>query len=801
MSRAEAVVKLMLERDYVPLPLPRVAEKLGVAPEEAAAFRAEVDSLRMAGLVVVMKKERLALAKGTGELAFGKMHFHTGRAPAFFFPDAADGKAEPLKVEETDTGIALHGDRVIARILPRRGLRGRTRGEVPPRYAYVLFVLERARTRFVGTLSGRAGRWYVVADDPRVRAAFSVDDPAQSEIEPKPASGDCVMVELTRWDSPHMEPEGCLVSSFGRARTPDAEYLSILAQYDLSPEFPKAVEAAAAAWGNRVPERDCEGRLDLRKSRVFTVDPDTARDFDDALSIEPREGGGWRVGIHIADVSHYVKAGGSLDEEAERRGNSTYLVGTVIPMLPHALSSGLCSLMEGRARLTKSVFAEFDEKGEFLPKKTTFANSVIESVKRLNYHQALAFLRGASAAEIRALPEAAAHETGHAGRPLALLTDAEIAGLSGDLRALWKIGQKLRRERMFSGALDLDMPDVAIHVDKEGYACRLEKLDYDESHQLVEEFMLLANEAVDRALSGAGLPLIHRVHDKPDEPRLQELAEHLRSMGMDVHDLSGRKELSRALDLIRAHPQSQILRTEFLKSLKQACYRASPDGHFGLNKTYYTHFTSPIRRYADLVVHRVFDAFLDGTRGVGAHQSARRYSTAELAAICAHISITEQNSTQAERDSVRVKMLEYFERECEGRPEVTFEAVVMDIRRRGIFVELTQNLAYGLVPTSSLRDDIYSFDEREKRLRGRRSGREFRVGDALIVSVAKVDRARRLIDFAPAEKFAKAGKTGGVKKPVKPARPEQPRRSAKPATPEKKGKARQEKPKEKRRRS
>jgi ribonuclease R len=786
MSRAEAVVKLMLEGDYVPLPLPRVAEKLGVPPEEAAAFRAEVDTLRMAGLVVVMKKERLALAKGTGQLAFGKMHFHTGRAPAFFFPDGAGSTAEPLKVEESDTGIALHGDRVIARILPRRGLRGRTRGEVPPRYAYVLFVLERARTRFVGTLSGRAGRWCVVADDPRVRVAFQVDDPAKAKIEPKPASGDCVMVELTRWDSPHMEPEGRLVSSFGRARTPEAEYLSILAQYDLSPEFPRAVEAAASAFGNRVPEGDIAGRLDLRGKRVFTVDPDTARDFDDALSIEPREGGGWRVGVHIADVSHYVKAGGALDEEAEKRGNSTYLVGTVIPMLPHALSSGLCSLMEGRARLTKSVFAEFDEKGEFLPKKTTFANTVIESAKRLNYHQALAFLRGASAKEIRALPEAAAHETGHAGRPLASLSDEEIAGLSTDLRALWKIAQKLRRERMFSGALDLDMPEVAIHVDEEGYACRLEKLDYDESHQMVEEFMLLANEAVDRALSGAGLSLIHRVHDKPDEERLHELAEHLRSMGMDVHDLSGRKELSRALDLIRAHPQSQILRTEFLKSLKQACYRAEPDGHFGLNKTYYTHFTSPIRRYADLVVHRVFDAYLDNLHAPTAQKPSRRYNKEELAAVCSHISITEQNSTQAERDSVRVKMLEYFERECEGRPEVTFEAVVMDIRKRGIFVELTQNLAYGLVPTSSLKDDLYSFDEREKRLRGRRSGREFRVGDAMLVCVARVDRARRLIDFAPAESSAKPGKPGRPAKSSKSGAP------GKPAAKERRDRAGQE---------
>ena len=308
----------------------------------------------------------------------------------------------------------------------------------------------------------------------------------------------------------------------------------------------------------------------------------------------------------------------------------------------------------------------------------------------------------------------------------------------------------MRKERLFSGALDLDMPDVAIHVDAEGYACSIEKLEYDESHQMVEEFMLLANEEVDRAAGRAGLAIVHRVHDKPDEERLQELAEHLRSMGLDVHDLSGRKELCRALDLIRAHPQGQVLRTEFLKSLKQACYRAEADGHFGLNKTFYTHFTSPIRRYADLVVHRVFDALLERTHAPTARRPDRHYSKAELEPVCEHISRTEQNSTHAERDSERVKMLEYFERHCEGKPEVTFEAVVTDVRKRGVFVELTQNLAFGLVPANLLRDDVYVFDEAQSRFRGRRFGREFRVGDTMLVSVASVDRARRLIDFAPA---------------------------------------------------
>jgi ribonuclease R len=752
MRCAEAVVRQMLEKTYVPLPLPRVAELPGVAPCKMDDLREAVDLLRMAGVVVILKKERLCLAKGVGQLAFGKIHFHSGRGPALFFPDSevAGVKSEPLKVEASDAGVALHGDRILARILPMRGMRGRSRrDEKPARYAFVLCILERAKDKFVGTLVHSGRQWLVTPDDPRIRTNFLVPDPDDCDLAPKPRAGDCVMVRLERWDNPHMEPEGAITTVYGKARTPDAEYKSLLDQYDLSTDFPPAVEKQAEALPDAVLKADRAGRLDLRKTRIFTIDPDTAKDFDDALGIEKLENGGWRVGIHIADVSHYVRPGTALDAEARRRGNSTYLVGTVVPMLPHKLSSGLCSLVEGEDRLTKSIFVEFDAKGKLLPAKTTLANSVIRSAKRMSYHQAIAFLREDSFDAIRNLPAPAAHETGHAGRLLKDLSDDELADIQHDIRALWKLADRMRRERMFDGALDLDMPETAIHVDAQGYACSIEKLEYDESHQLVEEFMLAANEAIARELRHAQLPLIHRVHDKPDEAKLVELAQYLRSMGLDVHDLSGRKELCRALDLIHAHPQGHILRTEFLRSLKQACYRAEPDGHYGLNKTNYAHFTSPIRRYSDLIVHRVFDDLLSrrGEKITVLHH----YDKAELTGIAEHLSMTEQNSTQAERDSVKIKLLEYMERECEGRPDAIFEAVVMDVRRRGIFIELEASQAYGMIPSSSLRDDSYTFDEARARYIGRRTGRIYRAGDSLRVVVSKVDRARRLIDFSPAQ--------------------------------------------------
>ncbi|MBN1404810.1 MAG: RNB domain-containing ribonuclease [Opitutales bacterium] len=752
MQQAEAVVRLMMAKDYVPLPLARVAELMEITPEGQEAFRDLIDQLRMAGLVVVMKKERLCLAKGVGELAFGRIHFHFGHAPALFFPDGMDKVAatDALKIADSETGTALHGDRVLARVLPMRGFRARRLPTAPARYASVMYVIERKHTRFSGTLR-RSGRfWSVAADDPRVHVEFLVPDPSDTKLDPKPAAGDCVQVEMQSWDDPHMNPEAALLTTYGKARTPNAEYKALLDQYELDPEFPPAVEAELGSIPDEVLPEDRAGRMDMRDVRVFTIDPDTAKDFDDALSVEPLPEGGWRVGVHIADVSHYVKPGTMLDSEARRRGNSTYLVGTVIPMLPHKLSSGLCSLVEGKDRLTKSVFLHYGADGIFKPEETTFANTVICSAKRLSYHQAIAFLREKEVAKIRAMPVPASHETGHAGRALTELSDAELEALHKDIRTLWKLAERLRAERMFKGSLDLDMPDTVVHIDKDGYACSIEKLEYDESHQLIEEFMLSANEAVARNLRRAQLPLIHRVHDKPDDEKLAELAEYLRVMGLDVKDLSGRKELCRALDLIRAHPQSHILRTEFLRSLKQACYRADADGHFGLNKSDYTHFTSPIRRYSDLSVHRVFDFRLNKLGAPTAPANVTHYTKAALDELAAHLSITEQNSTQAERESVKMKKLQYFERECLGKPELSFEAVITDVRKRGLFVELSESMTFGMIPASELKDDLYHFDQDNLCYIGRRSGRRFRIGDTLRVSIAKVDRARRLIDFSPA---------------------------------------------------
>lgn len=331
----------------------------------------------------------------------------------------------------------------------------------------------------------------------------------------------------------------------------------------------------------------------MRGKFTVTIDPEDAKDFDDAISIE-QDAQGWEIGVHIADVSYYVRQNSAIDKEAQARGNSTYLVGTVLPMLPFELSNGICSLVEDKDRLVKSVFMRFDDNGEC--KSARFANSVIRSDKRLSYEQAHALITENSFEKILEAKPPQDYETAFSGKPLSELTPEKLKNLQAMLRKMWSIASALRKRRMKNGSFDLDMPEFKIFCDKEGYADRIEKIEYNESHQLIEEFMLAANESVARELFSNHIPYISRVHDDPDVEKLSELRDELETFGIRCGDLTSRKEVVRILAEIEKNPQNYILKTKFLRSLKRALYRASADGHYGLNKVYYAHLH---RRYAD----------------------------------------------------------------------------------------------------------------------------------------------------------------------------------------------------------
>jgi ribonuclease R len=547
-------------------------------------------------------------------------------------------------------------------------------------------------------------------------------------------------VKLGEWRRREQPLMGEITERLGRTHEPRAELLGIFMKHGLEPNFPADVEKEAAAIPSHVSAKEIEGRLDYRKLPVFTIDPDDAKDFDDALSIEDVGHGNTRVGIHIADVSSYVKAGTAIDREARTRGNSTYLVGTVIPMLPEKLSNGLCSLVEAQDRLCKAVFLTFGPDNRI--RETQYANTVIRSRKRLTYKQAYALLFEDNLEKIRAMPVPPKHQTGSTGRALRELEDWELQDLQIWIRALWRIGSAMRKERMAHGSLDLDMPETKIFVDPQGYADRLERIEQDESHQLIEEFMLAANEAVARLTRTQKLPSLYRVHDEPDAEKLNDYRQFVATFGIKVGDLTKREEVSKLLAILKTHPQGYTLRTQFLRSLKKACYLASPDGHYGLNKKDYTHFTSPIRRYSDLVVHQVLQSYLV--------KGAVRHDIRGINQLAEHLSLTEVNSSDAERESVKIKLLEFFERELAKKKKTAFAAIITDVRRHGFFIELVESMTFGFISMEALGGDYFQLNQEGNALVGRRKHQRYELNGRLDVVVDKVDRFKRIIDFRPA---------------------------------------------------
>ncbi|TVR46060.1 MAG: RNB domain-containing ribonuclease [Puniceicoccaceae bacterium] len=802
MNLRESLLRLVGDTDYVPVTREELASALGLEKRDRRKLSLELNRLLGTGELVRIKGDRFCLPTDA-DLASGVIRFRQSGV-AIVIPEALPGQREPqpIYIHAEDTAVAMHGDRVVVRLLDedslppplkkrRQARQARTSRDHPEGpVGRVIRILERARTTITGTLQKSRLFHYIAPDDPRIIHDIYVPPPEQSDLRPRPKVGDKVVAKLHEWEQRHINPEGEIIEVLGRTFEPSAEFKAILHKYNLPDSFPETVEKDVATLPKAVrPGEDLKGRTDLRHLHAFTIDPDDAKDFDDALSIEYGNQGRVRIGIHIADVAAYVRPNSALDREAQKRGNSTYLVGAVIPMLPHALSNGLCSLKEAEDRLTKTVFLAFDARGRL--SDISFANSVIHSRKRLTYHQAYAMLMEDDLGKIRKLPLPPAHQTGFTGRPLADLDDKELGGLQRRIRDLWTIASGLRKNRMKQGSLDLDMPEAKIFVDEKGYADRIEKIEQDESHQLIEEFMLAANAAVARRLREVNLPAIYRVHDDPDEEKLAELREYLGTFGVTAGDLTNRKEMARTVSKLRDHPQGYILRIQVLRSMRKAVYRASPDGHYGLCMKDYLHFTSPIRRYSDLVVHRVFEALLVKHEGQPALPGSQaRYDLSRATSMAEHLSLTEQNSMEAERESVKVKQLEYFERELKKTRRTAFAAVITEVRNHGLFVELSELMVFGLVHVSTLKDDLYHLDDDGAALVGRRSRRRFAVGQKVMVQTERVDRFKRQVDFriagsAPAaeERPSGEGQPRAAEKPSR-SRPgkSSSRRQSKPAS-------------------
>ena len=716
----EQLLALLEQKDYRPLTKIDIARELGLPDTQRNALRKTLRELERAGTIARIRKNRYVLP-AEADLVTGKLSIH--QAGYGFLTPESPGEAD-IFVAAENTGTAMHGDRVVVRIsrdAPYARIKGRREGRV-------IRILERAHNTIVGTLQRSRNFYYVVPDDPRivhdvyVRPAAAVSDRRRAEKGRRSESaatatvGDKIVVRLDAWESRHVNPEGEIIEVLGPATAPGIDMLSIIRKFHLPGEFPKDVLDQAEGIPDKINPRHLEGREDLRKEFIVTIDPDDARDFDDAIQVEKSKNG-WRLGVHIADVAVYVEPGSALDREARQRGNSVYLPDRVIPMLPERLSNGVCSLNPGVDRLTRSVFIHFDKHG--VAKSARFARSVIRSVHRLTYKQAYA-----------------------------ILSSSPGDRLGEQLHVAWELASLLRRKRFTHGALDLDFPEVKVWVDGQGHPVRLERVENDESHQLIEEFMLASNEAVARELTKRAIPAIYRVHENPDPEKLAEYRELVLSFNYKVGDLTHRAELQRLLALIHGKPEEQAIKVALLKSLKRARYDPQPLGHYGLAKANYLHFTSPIRRYADLVVHRALGRDAALRRPDGAARRPYHPDMAEIASIAEHISTTERNAAEAEIDAAQMKKLEFFQQQLDQRNPQIFRAAIVDVRNYGLMVELPDALITGLIHVSSLSDDFYLFEAARRQLIGRRSRKRFKIGDELSVFVARVDAFKRQVDFA-----------------------------------------------------
>ena len=711
-SLEKRILATLAHRRYTPLKPKALARKLGLPEAEYPQFKRLLRQLIAAGRVELGRNDTLRAPKPFGTVV--GIFRRTPSGHGYVRPHAVDGLGSPeITIADPFSTDASTGDEVLVKILRKPGKRGHVNG-----LGEVLRVMQRATQQFVGTYHERNGEGLVRVAGTVFNRSIFVGDPGAKGAKPD----DQVVIEMIRFPTPEARGEGVIVEVLGPRGQSGVDVLTVIRTYQLPEEFsPEALEEARDAVA-RYREDDFGNREDFTHDLVITIDPIDARDFDDAISLtfDPHSKQ-YTLTVHIADVAYFAPPGSALDREARKRGTSVYLPGRVLPMFPELISNGLASLQPQRVRYVKSVVMTFAEDG--IRTSVRFANGVIRSKHRFTYEQVTM---------VYADPQAARSAQGEATPTDPGRLEPETIDLLLRMRDLARV---LHRKRLARGALELHMPEAVLEYDDAGRVCGAHFAVHDESHQVIEEFMLAANEAVAQHLSDLEVPFLRRVHPLPDPLKLRAFAEFVEALGYTLTKETDRFQLQRILRESRGRPDEPAVHYALLRSLKQASYSPIQEEHFALASTDYCHFTSPIRRYPDLTVHRLLDQWLKRGK-VSADET-------EMIALGEHCNKMERRAENAERDLIRLKLLTYLSE----RLGEQLLAVITGVADYGFFAQGEQFPVEGLVHISTLADDYYFYDEATHSLFGRRTKRRYRLGDRVTVEVVHVDLNRRQLDF------------------------------------------------------
>lgn len=696
---AEHLLDFMREKAYKPMTEGELISALNIDPRETDLLLKTLNYLEKQGLVVKNRRGKYGVPEKMN-LIVGKLEGHPG-GYAFLLPD--DPEIDDIYISREDMNGAMHGDRVLVRPKIAAKANSKVEGEV-------IRILQRALKTVVGTVERGKHFSFVVPDDKRI--FYDLYVPKDKTIGAK--NGQKVVAKITEWPEKRRNPSGEIVEILGYPDEPGVDVLSIIKKYELPLDFPEKVKRQVQQIPDEVLREDLVGREDFRHLKTITIDNEDAKDLDDAVSIE-KTSDGYRLGVHIADVSYYVEEKSPLDVEALKRGCSVYLVDRVIPMLPPKLSNGICSLNPRADRLTMSVIIDFDSEANIKSYKIT--PGVIKTCERMTYTQVNKILEEEDKETIECFDY-----------------------LVEDLHWMKELAEKLSHKRFARGSLDFELDEAKVILDENGHPVDVVKEERRISSSIIEEFMIVANEVVAEHIFWLKIPLVYRIHENPDEEKINSLKEFLYNFGYTLKGTQNLKpkSLQQILEQVKGKPEQRLINTMLLRSLRQARYSGVNFGHFGLASLYYTHFTAPIRRYPDLVVHRILRKQLQND--IDQKQEKKLVKIVERVAKLS--SERERVAEEAERESVDLKIAEYMA----SRIGETYEAIVSGVTSFGIFVEL-DNTIEGLVHVSHMEDDYYHFNEKTMALIGERTGKTFRIGDVVQVKVYNVNIAERHIDF------------------------------------------------------